>query len=805
MALQSQAVANLIQGVSQQAPQQRRDSQAEEQFDCVNSPVEGCIPRPHFDLTKMLPGEDFAGCYAYDIFRDFNEHYLVVVKSGSLRVFDLADGTECTVTAPDGFGYLATSSVPSETFCAATVEDYTFVANRDVIPQLGSETAPERPKEALIYFKAGAYSTTYRLYVGFGGAFYIYTYTTPDNSVSGNAAYIATNQLTNAMYGAMAGLDALGFTRSLHGSSIKLARTDGADFTVEAQDGVGQTHFKAAKDTIQVFSDLPKGGVDKFTIKVRGDSKTGDDDYYVAFSGISESGGYWEETVKPGSKIKLDAATMPYQLINTGYRTFTFQKAQWGQRVAGDTTSAPDPSFVGKRIQDLFFDRNRLAILTEGTCVWSKLNNPYVFWADTVQTVLDTAPVDIKIRGGRTRGSAPLRRAVQAGEATMLWAQKAQYRITSGSDPFKQDTVEAPPSTSYEFAEGALPLSVGTSLYFVTEPGAYARLRDLFIREGKPLDDTDVTAHVGKYIPSGVRYLSASDALGLLMVWSEATPSRLYAYNWLVSDNQRVQSAWQTWRLPPQTQILWTTCFRSFVYALVQRPDGAAFLRLDLSQDLTDPGGSYLTRLDMRVSSAGGIGVVTYDATTDTSSVPLPYQPYELDADPTRVLVAVAQSGANSQRAYVRGQSLPVLGRSGATLKVRGDVRGIQLYVGHRISAEREESEFYLRSEAGARPVDHLQVAEVVYVHAKSAYYRAEVTYTDGRVASYEFAGRYLGDPSNVTDTVVIANGELRVPIACEHRGFKLRLINDSFLPSAWQTSEWRYTAALRAVPNRQG
>ena len=72
MAVLSKSVPNLIQGISQQAPQQRRDSQCEDQLDCINSPVEGCVPRPHFDLLKSLPGATFTDCFAYDIFRDFN-------------------------------------------------------------------------------------------------------------------------------------------------------------------------------------------------------------------------------------------------------------------------------------------------------------------------------------------------------------------------------------------------------------------------------------------------------------------------------------------------------------------------------------------------------------------------------------------------------------------------------------------------------------------------------------------------------------------------------------------------------------
>lgn len=800
MAVLSKSVPNLIQGISQQAPQQRRDSQCEDQLDCINSPVEGCVPRPHFDLLKSLPGATFTDCFAYDIFRDFNEHYLCVIRGGVLRVFDLADGTECSVSMPEGAAYLVTAGNPKDSFCATTVEDYTFIANREVVPQMGSAVSPPRPSEALFSFRAGAYSTTYTIVVHYAGTAYVFSYTTPDNSVSGNAAYIATNHLANTMFGAMASLDGLGFQRALTSSSFRLSRADGASFWVVVTDGVGGTHLKGAKDKVQSFTDLPKTAFDGFTIKVRGDSKTSEDDYYVRYNGVSEAGGYWEETLAPLTQTSLNAASMPWQLINTGYRSFQFRKAPWGQRVVGDTTSSPNPSFIGKRIQDIAFDHNRLLILTDGAGVWSKLNNPYVVFPDTVQTVLDTDPVDYKIRGGTKRNSAPLRRVVQAGESTFIWAQKAQFRISSGSDPFRQNTVEALSATSYEFAETAEPCSVATSFYFPTEAGAYCRIRDLFIRDGKASDDSDVTAHVGRLIPSGVRSIAAVDSLGMLHVFSEGSPTRLYVYNWLFSDNQRVQSSWSIWRLPPGCTILWTTSFRSYVYALVQRAEGVALLRMNLSPDLTDPYGPYLTRLDFRITEAG-VSAITYSA--GVTQLTLPYTPSELDADPRALVVAVAESGSNSSASYIRGRAPKVLGRSGNVVSVSGDLRGIKLYVGFRISAEREESEFYLRGEDGSRPVDDLTVASLRIVHARTAYYRAKVTYTNGSSREYEFQGRYLGSPDNVTDATVTSNGQFDIPVAALNTGFRVRLINDSFLPSAWQTAEWRYSATLRAVAQR--
>jgi hypothetical protein len=75
------------------------------------------------------------------------------------------------------------------------------------------------------------------------------------------------------------------------------------------------------------------------------------------------------------------------------------------------------------------------------------------------------------------------------------------------------------------------------------------------------------------------------------------------------------------------------------------------------------------------------------------------------------------------------------------------------------------------------------------------------VTYSNGQAKRYEWEGRVLGDPNNEVDKVVLANGILQVPVGAENTQVKIRLVNDSYLPSAWQTAEYQYQMDVRAVP----
>lgn len=829
----SVTIPNLVQGVSQQAAPQRRDTQCEAQFDCINSPVDGCDSRPGARILRILSGKDWRDRHFYDIRRSKDEHYLVVSGGGEIDVRDLLDGTACTVTPRDGTtaAYLTTSEAPKDTLLAATIDDHTFIANREKLPAMAAALSPVRQKEAIFYFRAGAYSSTYVIAIILGGIRYTWSYKTPDNSVSGNAEYITTGQLAATFYrgltgyaapvassgsagsgagatheGSTSGVSApytatvLNFFVEINGNVLRVFRTDGLEFSVDSADGNGDAHLKALKGTVPVFSDLPAKCFDGVVLKVKGESKTEKDDYYVRYRAAG-TGGYWEETIAPGIAYQLDRATMPYSLVNTDYREFTFGQVEWGNRVAGDLDTAKTPSFVGKPIYDLAYDNSRLAVVLEGGVVWSKSRDPYVFFTDTAQTALADAPVDYTVSG--TREVALIRRMVHKAGLTYLWAEQAQFSVTANDKGFAEGNVEIKPSTSYEFAERCPPCAVAQSLYFATETdaegeeSAFTTIRDLYVvgDTRTPPQDTDVTAHVPQYIPAGLRWLSATDTLNMMVGISDEAPNKLFLYNWLISDNSRVQSAWNTWRLPSGCEILWGTIYRGTLKLIVQRGPDVHLLAVRLAPRQRDPGvtgAKYATRLDLMVSEASTTRV--FNSGTGRTTVTLPYAASE--GTPENFVV-VGRDGP------LRGYIFKTVSVAGTSVVVEGDCSASPIYLGFRVDSRRAESEFYLRSEKGSEPVDRLQVHAYHFVHADTAYYRAEVKYSNGRESVVPFEGRFLGDPANEFNTVPISTGQLKVPVMSENTQFRLELVNDSPFPSRWTSAKVTYKATYRSNPRR--
>ena len=74
-------------------------------------------------------------------------------------------------------------------------------------------------------------------------------------------------------------------------------------------------------------------------------------------------------------------------------QTYTLPK--WGERTVGDLVSAPDPSFIGNKINNVFFFRNRLGFLAGDNVILSRVSEFFNFFPETVISVLDSEPIDV--------------------------------------------------------------------------------------------------------------------------------------------------------------------------------------------------------------------------------------------------------------------------------------------------------------------------------------------------------------------------------------------------------------------------
>lgn len=837
IAFRSRPIPSIIQGVSQQAAQQRRDAQCEEQYDCINSPVYGIVARPGGDVLNFRSAVQRPGAFTYKFRRGITEDYLMVLYNGTLEVYDLNTGNLCTITdSTGGDGYLASASgvLDADNFRVVSLSDHTFIINRSKTPAFTSDVAPSRPKEALVFFQAGNYMMTYTVAIEYNGTLYKWQYITPDNSAASNETQIYTDQLAATFYRAMTGtvattagsgpgiggtqdgdpggsgatdssslsyatvsvvnkpgvtITSLGFGIAIDGNLLRIWRTDANDFTIDVSDGTGGTSVSAFKGTVPSFSNLPRGGFSGMILEVAGVA-TGPSatSYWVQYNGTVATGGHWEECPAPGVHTTLDPTTMPHDIFCTAVDAFTVQKSTWLPRICGDgVATALDPGFVGKQIINLDYYQGRLMLLTESTADFTKALQPYDFFPDTAQEALATDPISITLAVGGT--TAIMRASVSVDENLLLWAQLVQFRVNSGVQPLQPATVQYPPSTAYEFAEKSNFQLAQTSLYFAYEPGAFATVLNLQYQQGRVVGETDITAHIPAYIPAGVRLLSVSQALKMMFVKTDGATNCLFHYNYLNEGNTVVQSAWNTWRLPAGT-ILWHNIDLRTLYVLLQRADGLALLSVPLNLAQVDTGGSYLTRLDMRLAESGV--TMAYSATTGKTTITLPYALGTSEQSLVRVVIRT--TGARP-----RGYMPNITSASGNTVVCSGDLTSQQFYIGLVIVSSRTESEFFLRTTTGSIPTDKLNVKNFVLNCEGTAYSRIDIVQGSGQTKRQEFFPMPLRSMAKaIGGEPTLGKGDIKIPCDTESKALTVTITNDSPFPSKWIAAEWEFVSVLR-------
>lgn len=798
----TQQIPNLVQGVSQQAVQQRRDTQCAVQFDCVNSVLEGAIARPPFEYVGRLSTlTDLAEAFFYELSRG-DENYLVGVGLAETPfAINLTTALECSVTWGSPDAYLDTATgfyFPKDQFRAQAIQDVVFLINRAVAPAMAtSPVSSSRNPEALLNCKAGTYSTYLKLKLVSGAnVINAVVLTHPSDYSGASTTYIADNfaLAINTTYAAA------GFTAVNLGSVLHIYRADNADFTINCDDGNGGEFMIAIKEKVSDFSKLPAKAVNGFILAVSGQNRAAEDDYYVKFVG-EPSTGAWQETVAEGLKTTLNPATMPHAFTLTGLNTFTFGTKSWSTRIAGDETTSPDPGFIGEKPRDIFYHQQRLGLLHDGGAVWSKSRFPFTYFADTVQTILAEAPIDVSlIAGQQGRGTSECDFAVQFDEVLSFWATKAQFRVSWAQDGFRQETVDVPVSTAFEYSRVCDPLGLGSFLYFASDAGPHSTMRSIMSQGGKARGEVFITGHVPKYLKNGIRWLCGIETMGLLFGVSQNDPGVIYVYNYLYQGDEYVQSAWNKWRLPGGN-ILWMGTRGNVLRVLHQRPNGVYLFKCDLTPGAVDEGGSsveYLTRLDYRLKESQ-VTSMSYNAGTNRTTLTIPWNNVG-DRD-VRVVV---RSDPVLPLTRPRGYEFPVVGGGGAppgrTVEVTGDCTGYQFYVGCEIRAEREESRFAVRGERGVLPVDRLTIDRFTVELSNTGYTRIEVAVPNKDTRSYVYTGRTVGLPGSLLGTPQLGTDDLTAPVGELAEHSTITLINDSFLPSAWQSASYEYTAVGKAA-----
>ena len=205
---------------------------------------------------------------------------------------------------------------------------------------------------------------------------------------------------------------------------------------------------------------------------------------------------------------------MPHVLIRTADNNFRFTRVDGSSytisstsydvpsyegRIVGDASSASDPSFVDKKINDIFLFRNRLGFISGENVILSRSAAFFKFYPETVTQILDTDPIDINV--AHTKVSI-LRHAIPFNEELLVFSDQTQFNVGTQVATLTPKTVNALVSTEFENNRLTKPVAIGKSVFFVFDKGTYSGVREYYINENETKDSDDISGNIPKYLPA---------------------------------------------------------------------------------------------------------------------------------------------------------------------------------------------------------------------------------------------------------------------------------------------------------------
>ena len=780
MPLITRSIPNLIGGVSQQPEILRLENQATTQENGFSGVVEGLKKRPPTNHIAKISNSAFSNAFIHTINRDVNERYIVVITNGNIAVHTVGGVAKTVVNQTNATNYLQSSN-PREDFKCLTVNDFTFVLNKNkAVAMDSSSTSPAKVEQAVYTVVQGINNTPYSI-------------TVDGNTTSFTSSNSNTQSIRDGVRNSIGSPANITLT-NLGDSSFSIVKSTGT-LSVSASDGYGNQASQVIKDEVQNFSDLPAEAPNNMVVEVKGDASNTFDNYYVKFSSSTK---VWEETLEPGIANKLDANTMPHVLIRTADGNFRFTQVDgssytvsstsfdvpaFGNRTVGDLDSSPTPSFVGTKMKDIFFHRNRLGFLADENVIMSRSGEQFEFFNETVTDVLDTEVIDVNV--AHTKVSI-LKHAVAFDEKLLLFSDQTQFILVGGAS-LTPGNVSVNVTTEYESLDSVSPVGSGNNVFFGFNKGQFTGVREMYVEsDGETNQGEDITANIPKYIPSEVFKFANASNENILVLLSNKTGEKnnLYIYQWFFSQGRRLQSAWHKWSIgaSANTEILNVDFIGTTLFLVVQRSDGVYIETIDCSPAVVDTGSTYLTHLDRKLDNTQV--TESYSSGTNLTTITLPYA-----IDSTMKLVG--KSGASNKA----GRDITIASQSGSTITVTGDITAFNYFIGEQYEFLYTFSQQYLalgQSQAGSRTrirEGRLQIRNWTVSFNDTGFFQSAVTPVGRSTSEATFNGTIVG--TGLTGTVNLEDGDFTFSVQSRNDNLTISLKNNSHLPSNFVNAEW--------------
>ena len=547
------------------------------------------------------------------------------------------------------------------------------------------------------------------------------------------------------------------------------------------------------------------------------------DDYYVKFeadNGVSGAGS-WEECVRPhnfagtsaaDAMVKgLDPATMPHALVNNRNGTFSFIKLDeatatargnenyWDDRLVGDNTSNPFPTFEGGKIQEIFFHRNRLGLISGENVIMSQPGNYFNFFVVSAISASDDNPIDITVSDVKP---AFINHTLPIQKGLLMFSDNGQFLLFTESDIFSPKTARLKKVSSYECDSSIQPVDMGVSVLFTSNVSSHARAFEATILD----DDTppqvlEQTRVVPEFLPKAITKSTNSVPIGIV-TYGQKGQNQIYHYKYYNTGQKREQSAWYTWTLTGTMQHMlytggsfFTVTYHGTNYVLNRHEyvtDADSDRAYVVGGVIADIGSPLKTArwFEPCVDMLAEPTVITPSSTPDKTVLTLPYTPTSA-AEFYMIGISGNDTDGDSIAGVVR--KADAVGTNSATFNNIKIASNAKVVVGYKYTAIIELPTYYFdKSQVNYDLDGELRIAGINFELGVSGPMQFHQTPQYANMSSFiQYESGMLANASNFNQPPSTLSKQVRVPVQKKNDRYTMQIqIPDPFstaiLSASW-------------------
>lgn len=539
MAVREGTYKSLLQGVSQQTPQERADGQLGSQLNMLSDPVTALRRRGGIKLHAVLKDLDKRSYIRMT--EILGDTYITVIDAakGSLSVYTF-DGVLKSTIQNDYFKARSKSSIRT-----TVSKDNFFILNTELIPtkQLEAEAGKNPKHYGYFSITSTAFSKNFTISVTHPSIGTISKTITTHNSEADKATqeYVATQFET-----AFKGDAVFAAAYDVHRTGVTVAfelkdKTQAGTTVVDSTTGVTYVVKSGASRVVnkaELLGTLPSV-LDGYIMAV---GNVGNSAYYKFDHGALR----WAETGVYEPNYKLINEPMYWyldaddnvKLVPLGIKP----------REAGDDDNNPDPKFIGYGLTGIGSYQSRLVLLSGSYVNMSQTRYFNQFMRTTVTELLDDDAIEVS---SSALSSAQFEYCVPYNKDLVLIAQTQQAVIPANSTVLTPKSAVIYPSTKVDLSLAAEPQVVARSLYYT-----YQRGSDYYqVGEFIPNTYTDaqyynqnLTDHVPLYATGVCTCIAASTTNNMVVMTSDSRDVLVNQFLWVGED--RPLMSFHKWEYP---------------------------------------------------------------------------------------------------------------------------------------------------------------------------------------------------------------------------------------------------------------